>query len=135
MRSRRARTMDKQEARLRLAQCEERRQRVLRGDGMIGILPAAEIEQMVTMYRALGEAGVADAWLGLGRYHTDQSGLHWSMEDAADCACRAIVQNQRHDAMAQRVQPLGGAGERLHRIFWPSPVFFIALPHLIKDLF
>jgi len=83
--------MDRELARLRLAQCEETRGRVLRGDGVIGILPVDEIEQMVANYRALGDAGMADAWLGLARYHLDDNGLHTSLADAADCACRALA--------------------------------------------
>jgi TPR repeat protein len=76
---------------LRLAQCEERRMRILRGDLAIGIMPIAEAEQMVEIYRALGDAGVAEAFVGLGSYHLDPNGVHPSIEDAAECACRAIV--------------------------------------------
>jgi hypothetical protein len=76
---------------LRLAQCEERRQCVLRGDALIGIMPVEEIEQMVQIYRALGEAGVAAAWVGLGEYHLDASGVDLSLADATECACRAAA--------------------------------------------
>ena len=74
-----------------LEQCEEMRSRVLRGDGAIGILPVEEIEQMVASYRTLGEAGEPRAWVGLGHYHLDDNGLDWSLEDAAECACRAVA--------------------------------------------
>jgi uncharacterized protein len=83
--------MDEATKQLRLAQCEERRLRVLRGDGVIGIMPVEEIEQMVATYRELGEAGVAEAWLGLARYHLDDSGLLPSLEDAVANGARAVA--------------------------------------------
>jgi TPR repeat protein len=83
--------MDEATKQLKLAQCEERRLRVLRGDGAIGILPVEEIEQMVATYRELAEAGVADAWLGLACYHLDDNGLHPSLEDAVADAARAVA--------------------------------------------
>jgi TPR repeat protein len=75
----------------RLRRCESIRQRVLRGDAIVGVVSIADIEQMVATYRELGAAGVADAWVGLGRYHLDPSGLHRSVADAAECACRAVA--------------------------------------------
>lgn len=84
-------SVPRDEAKLRLKQCEDRRLRVMRGDGVIGILPVEEINQMVEQYRALGESGIAEAWEGLARYHLDPNGLHESIEDAAECACRAVM--------------------------------------------
>jgi TPR repeat protein len=83
--------MDEATKQLRLAQCEERRLRVLRGDELSGIMPVEEIEQMVATYRELGEAGLAEAWLRLARYHLDESGLHPSLEDAVAAAARAVA--------------------------------------------
>jgi TPR repeat protein len=83
--------MDEATQKLRLEQCEERRLRVMRGDGAIGIMPVEEIKEMAATYRQLGEAGNAAAWVGLGRYHLDDNGLDWSLEQAADCACRAVA--------------------------------------------
>jgi hypothetical protein len=74
-----------------LARCEQTRQRVLRGDAILGMVSPAELDQMLTTYRALGDAGVPEAWVGLARYHLDASGLHPSVGDAAECACRAIL--------------------------------------------
>lgn len=74
-----------------LALCEETRMRVLRGDGIIGCLPVAEVEQMVSTYHALGARGVAAAWTGLARYHADLNGLHVSPESAARCAGEAVL--------------------------------------------
>ena len=80
--------MDERE---RLEQCERTRLRVLRGDAILGLASTPEIDHMIAMYRELGEAGVADAWLGLGQYHLDPSGLHGSVVEAAECACRAVA--------------------------------------------
>ncbi len=74
-----------------IEQCEDMRRRVIRGDAAIGILPVEEIEQMVASYETLGEAGEPRAWVGLGEYHLDDNGLDWSIEDAAECACRATA--------------------------------------------
>jgi TPR repeat protein len=74
-----------------LARCEQTRQHVVRGDAMLGTVSWAEIDQMLATYRALGEAGVPEAWVGLARYHLDPRGLHRSAGDAAEYACRAIL--------------------------------------------
>jgi TPR repeat protein len=78
------------ELRLRFQQCEERRLRVLRGDAALGILPIAEIDEMVATYRELGEAGMLEAWMSLAHYHDDPNGLHESLDEAAEAACRAL---------------------------------------------
>jgi hypothetical protein len=76
----------------RLAQAEDVRMRVLRGDLLIGILAPEEVHAMVATLRELGRAGAAGAWLSLARYHLDENGLHWDPRAAVEACGRAAVQ-------------------------------------------
>lgn len=74
-----------------LARCEEARLRVLRGDGIIGIMPVEEVRQMVADYEALLARGVTEAAIGLAEYHLDENGLDCSPAKAADRAGTAVI--------------------------------------------
>lgn len=74
-----------------LSRCEEARLRILRGDGVIGIMPAEEVRQMVADYEALIARGVTEAAVGLAEYHLDENGLDYSPVAAAERAGAAVA--------------------------------------------
>ena len=98
---------------MNLAECEEIRLQVLRGDGVIGILPAARVTEMVAAYRELAQSGQGQAWLGLAHYHMDPNGLDPSPLQASQCAARAIEagQDQARSLLVQLLPAVGGSQE------------------------
>lgn len=76
------------------------RARVERGDVLIGILPTDAVEEMVAIYRALGQAGVGDAWHELGECYDRGIGVAPDRAAAVECWRRGADAGDREATLA-----------------------------------
>jgi TPR repeat protein len=78
-----------------LARCDDTFGKVVRGDAMIGILPMEAVDQMAKDYRAVGEAGVAEGFIGLARCAQRGYGVRRSTATAMQALCSAAALGSR----------------------------------------